>query len=1105
MLRARGSSLPGAVRKEIAAGTILVLAAFLNGRPVHGDFGESSAPKRQPLEVGKPVEASLAAGEVHRYSVELASGQYVRVIAEQRGVDVVVTVLGPDGKKLAELDTANGARGPERVSLVTASPGVYLVEIRAASDRASGPYDLRLEERRETTKEDGDRIAAEKAFVDAERLLDTAAGDSLRKALQQYELAAALWRKLGDLQGEGDALFGIGDAYAYLSENQKALDHLDRSLAIMRRAQDIRGEAAALTGIGEVYSSMGEQRKALDSLTKALPLWRSTGYRAGIALTLNDTGLVYDSWGEKQKALDLDNEALPLWRSLENQSGEALTLTSIGKIEDDLGEEQRALDAYWQALSLVRASGGDPRGEAVILTNIGLVYDTLGEPTEALRNFLEALPLRKKTGDPRGEAATLTSLGKAYSDLGDKEKAQQEYSRALSLSLSVNDRKGQATALTRLGTLHEGLGNNRKALEYQLQALELRRALGDPMLVSYVLLRVGNIYRALGEGEKGLAFYREALPMTRGTELPSLEAEALFCLARAAKDQDQLDEARPLIEEAIDLTESARAKIRNPELRASYLASVGQIFDLYTDLLMDLHHRSPGEGFDSLALAATERARARSLLELLGESAGKIRQGVDLKLLGQEHSLSQLLSSKLQRRARLVASKGSPEALAEAGKEIETLTAEYDQLEARIRAESPRYAALTQPRALTAAEIREQTSDDDTLLLEYALGGERSFVWAVTRTGVQSFELPRASEIESAARSTYERIQAPPATAADLEKYWAASARLSHMVLGPIAELLGTKKRLVIVSQGALQLVPFATLAAPGKTGARAPLIATHEIVSLPSVSTLAVLRRELAGRPAAPKTLVVLADPVFDKDDARLKGKAVRGSGGPPVSVEVAASQKGGHERDLERSERDLGIDGGISRLPFTHREAEAILSLVRPEERKAALGFDASLSMATSPELSQFRFVHIATHGLLDNVRPALSGIVLSLVDRNGREQDGFLPAFEVFNLRLPADLVVLSACRTALGKDVRGEGLIGLTRAFMYAGAARVLASLWRVDDVATSELMKRFYSGMLGPARLSPASALREAQRELSRQERWSHPYYWGAFVLQGEWK
>jgi len=260
--------------------------------------------------------------------------------------------------------------------------------------------------------------------------------------------------------------------------------------------------------------------------------------------------------------------------------------------------------------------------------------------------------------------------------------------------------------------------------------------------------------------------------------------------------------------------------------------------------------------------------------------------------------------------------------------------------------------------------------------------------------------------------------------------------------------------------------------------------------VTLPSASTLAILRQEMEGRSAAPKLAVVLADPVFSPDDPRVS----------PTSqprLHALPSDK------LERSAQDTGLVN-FDRLVASRREADAIVALAGEHLSNEALDFDASLETATSPDLSQYRIVHFATHALLNSQHPELSGIVLSLVDRQGRPQDGFMQAQEVYNLRLNADLVVLSACQTALGKEVEGEGLIGLTRGFMYAGAPRVLASLWRVPDRATMVLMRRFYSGILSKG-LPAAAALREAQAAMRAEKQRAAPYYWAGFTLQGEWK
>jgi CHAT domain-containing protein len=281
------------------------------------------------------------------------------------------------------------------------------------------------------------------------------------------------------------------------------------------------------------------------------------------------------------------------------------------------------------------------------------------------------------------------------------------------------------------------------------------------------------------------------------------------------------------------------------------------------------------------------------------------------------------------------------------------------------------------------------------------------------------------------------------------------------------------------------------------------PLVVEHEIITLPSASTLAVMRKELAGRKPAPKALAVIADPVFARDDERFKARTIKIEDKAAAQTETTADS-----RIIEHlAEADATATSGrftIPRLPYTRQEADRILAVAPARANLKALDFKASRATATSGALGQYRYLHFATHGLLDAERPGLSALVLSLLDGQGKPQDGFLRANEIYNLNLPADLVVLSACQTGLGKEIKGEGLVGLTRGFMYAGAARVVVSLWNVNDKATSELMAKFYQKMLKEGQ-RPAAALRSAQVEMWRQKQWQAPYYWAAFVLQGEWR
>jgi CHAT domain-containing protein len=856
---------------------------------------------------------------------------------------------------------------------------------------------------------------------------------------------------------------------------------------------------------------------------------------------------------EYQQAADYYDKALLLIRSSGEQTSEARrteadVLVNICTVSTRLGEMQRALDACTQGQSLFRQLN-HRESEGLGLNRMALVLNHLGEYEKSLELNDESLRLLRLVGSRRQEAITLNDLGLTHVNLGNYSKAVEYYRQSLILAKEVKNRGGQLVTLHNLGVGYFLLGDKDHALDSFTQALALARESGDREAEAKTLMSLGRLSQLSADLSHAIDFYQQALQLARAIKAAPQEAYVLFYLAQAKREQGNLTEALARSAEALNITESLRTKVTSPELRSSFFASIKDRYDFYIDLLMQMHQQRPDEGRAALALQASERARARSLLELLAEARTDIRQGADPALLQKERSLQQQLNDKEQARVQLLSRKHTPEQAEAAEREIRALTTQSQELRLQVRARNPHYAGLTQPQALTVAEIQRQVLDKDTLLLEYSLGEKRSFLWAVTPDSTLSYQLPPRAEIEAAARRVYEllvaRQPAPELTEAQQmargvesdAQYQVQAAALSRMLLGPVAAQLGTK-RLLIVADGALQYLPFAALPTPGEdseAGQRGrattsnnskdlriplsrpslatftPLIVEHEIVSLPSASVMAVLRRELAGRQPAARMVAVLADPVFEPDDARLKlslasrksPRAVQ----PPNTDTTPLASVSAASLPLERAIRSVkggGVRAGLRRLLFSRDEAEAILTGIPQPSGLKALDFQANRRLVMSDELSQYRIIHFATHGLLDSQHPELSGLVLSLVDEAGEAQEGFLRLHEIYNLRLNADLVVLSACQTGLGKEVRGEGLIGMTRGFMYAGAKRVVASLWQVDDAATAQLMKRFYRGMM-QEKLPPAAALRAAQIEMMKKKHWQSPYYWGAFVLQGEWR
>ena len=1107
---------------------LAVIVCLGSSLPAHSGAGyPSAAPFRsqsdlaEQLKGGDSTKGTIAPGKSHVYAIDLAAGQYLHLEVEQERIDITVRLLSPEGTELEQRENLVESSSIP-LSFSAATGGAYRVEIRQAigpdqKADAAKTYTIKLDPLRPSEPNDQKRITAEHADRAGDKLRVEGTGPSRHQAVTQYQAALALWTDLADQPRQADTLSSIGRTYYDLGDINQSLEFWNRELTVRHGLGHPDDEGNVLGSIATAYSRLGDRQKALEYFSQSLEKLRDASDKANEGTVLSSIGNTYFGLGQVRKALEYYDQALPLQHGVGSPSAEGATLGNMGIAYSALGQPQKALDYSRQALQLA-LTAGDLDGQAATLTSIASLYWQLGDWDHALENQKSAVELTKKSGNRTFEAMILNNMGTTYRGLGDLDSALKCHEEALPVLHDVG-LPNEATALQNIGHVYRDKGEFQKAIDYYQQALKLYEARGNRRAIAQDLADTGEASLLLSQTGQALENWGQALPLAHASGDRILEASVLTGMARAHIAESKLDEAQTSLDSALAMTESLRTAWVGADLRASYSSTVRDRYQLQIELLM-LQHR------DSLAFEASERARARSLLELLSESHADIRQGVDAALLAQEQSLETDLRLKSEQRIR------SQNAALD--KDIEGLTVQYREVEAQIRTRSPRYAALTQPQPLTLAEIQKQILDPETLLLEYSLGEDRSFLWAVTSNSFHTYELPARSKLEAAARLAYTQMSASQASG---EAMQGAALALSRTLLGPVASELG-KKRLVVVAEGALQYVPFAALPAPANASAAnsipanspagVPLVADHEIVSLPSASTVALLRRETEGRTPALKLAVVLADPVFSRDDPRVaqagragafvnrnpKASPARASGGASDSASSSASSSGSDSAsnnadDLERaelSERSAKESGlpGFDRLRASRREAETIVELAGKNNADEELDFDSSRETATSENLGQYRIIHIATHGLLNSRNPELSGLVFSLVDRRGKPQNGFLEAQDIYNLKLGADLVVLSACQTALGKEIRGEGLVGLTRAFMYAGVPRVVASLWKVPDQATTELMQKFYRGILQQG-LQPAAALRAAQFAIWKEPRRSAPYYWAGFTLQGEWK
>jgi tetratricopeptide (TPR) repeat protein len=938
------------------------------------------------------------------------------------------------------------------------------------------------------------------AYDRALALAEENSAQSRQQAIAQFQEAAQLFATDGDRKNQAIALNRLGGLYVTLGEQQKALETYNQALSLSRAMGDRMGEAANLNNLGTAYTAFGDSRAALDVYVRALPLIRDTKDRASEAIILTNMGAIYDGFGERQKALDIYTQALPLSRSVGDRAGEARILNSMGLVYNAQGENQKALDTYNQALSLSKATT-DLEVETIVLNSIGGVYQDLGELQKAASYYSKALLLSRAVGDRASEAASLNNLGSVYLEARDYQKALDYFAQTLPIVKARGARAGESLALNNIGTAYSYLGKKQEALQYFLEALAFGKTTGVRTGDVSTLSNIGQIYSTLGEPDKALDYYDQALSLSQAVRDYSGEAIILGNTAGLYRAQGKLEQSLKKINAAIEIIENLRTKVNSQDLRTSYFSSQQKYYEFKIDLLMQLHPKDPQKGYDKQALETADRSRARGLIELLTEAGVTLQSTTEKSpVITQERQLQQSLRQLEQQRVVLLSGTHTPAQVTEIDRQSDAIATQLQELTDQLRKSNPAYANLKYPQPLTAEQIQQQVLDKDTVLLQYALGDTQSYLWVVTADGITSYILPSRADLEAKVKPFQSAISTSGNAVSDAKR---TGDDLYKLILAPAAAQL-QGKRLLIVADGVLQTIPFAALPLPNAPE-YTPLLKDHEIINAPSASSVAIQRQHQ--NPIGTKTVAVIADPVFKADDGRVTGKdspTLEACSPAPIVGKKTGTLAQDLPLDLQRNLRDLDLRS-IQRLPNTRLEAEQILALVPPEQRSAACAFTANTDRVTQSQqdpLDQYRIVHFATHGFMNNERPQLSGLVLSLVDPNGKPRDGFLRLRDIYNLKLAADLVVLSACQTGLGKDIRGEGIVGLTRGFMYAGSKRVVTSLWNVEDAATAQLMGNFYSGML-KQKQTPAVALRNAQLQMWKTN--PDPRLWAAFTLQGEWR
>lgn len=938
------------------------------------------------LEPGLP-KRRLAEGETHPYLLSLETGEYVRIVADQYGVDLVLKLFAPGGTQpLVEKDSPTGTRGAERISVIAAVTGDYRVEVVGGEGTAAGDYEIRVAERRVATPADHKRVDGERIFLEGERLRRA---KSFEEAIARYE----------------------------------------RALGLYREAEDLTGQAAALYSIGWMRERLDRWEEAARLCREAAELYRQAGEPTGRAQALNRSGRLLHSLRRPEEALPLLEEAIRLFRATSDAEGEAAALINLGGAYVQADRFRDAVEAYDQALPLSRKAG-DRHGEAVARLTLGLLYLEHGKWAEARNEYEEALQTADAIGERDLAASALDGLGLVDYREGRFAESRARSEQALALYRELKDRRGQARALTSLGSALLGTGQTGEARSRYEEARALFHALEDPQGEATATSHLGRVALAEGEPRRALELHREALARFQQIEDRQGLSRTHYGMAQALLALSDPDGALREIETSLELAERQRSATESLDVRAFYFATRQHYWELYIDVLLALDRLRPNQGFAARALEAEERRRARSLLDALAEIRAGTRQG-----------------------------------------------------EARLQDTSPLQARKEDGQTLSLVEIRKRLLDTDTLLLIYSLGEERSILWKVTRSTLVSHSLPPREKIEASALRVHKDLSS---RLPESQRQQIALDHLSDLVLKPVAADLPKYRRLLIVADGALHLVPFAALPDPGAAPVegRAPrVIEGHPVIHLPSASVGATLRQERRGTPLNRQgpLVAIVADPVFDT--------------APPSPGEDSRA-------DLARSVRDLGL-ARLEPLPYTREEAEAIHAL-RPGAVVSVLGFEAKREILEDERWRHAPILHFATHGLFNDRQPELSGLAFTQVNPDGTpRRNSFLRLQDIYGLDLDADMVVLSACQTGLGKELRGEGLLGMTRGFLTRGVPQLVVSLWKVGDRSTKELMTRFYRELFNG--YPPPEALQRAQKTMLREPAWNDPAQWAGFIFVGDFE
>ena len=901
-------------------------------------------------------------------------------------------------------------------------------------------------------------------------------------AIREYEKAFKISRRIGDENRQVESLIFLGILYWNEGEIDKSYELHRKALVIAEKLdrKDKKQECLDYIQIYNLYKAGKEYRtegffeKSIECFSEAIALAKRMRSKEYELKCLRQLGVTYIELSDNPNLFSTNKEALEIARELNHRKEEGTCLNNIGIYYHNLGIYSRSLKLYEEALKIAQYVK-NIKDQSMCITNIANIYSYIGNQKKALEYMSKALKIDKKIKDYSYISMDLSNIGEILLRVGRLSKRREEFDSALEyfkkslkLSKKVKDKKNEVIVLNNIGFLYLELKDYQKALRFLEEGLRNARKIKNLEFVSMILTNIAAVYSAQELYSLSIDYYKRAIALALRIRARYILWEAYFGLGKCYEKKEEFSLALTHYKEAISFIDQMRNQIFMVTDKTGFSRDKLIVYESLLNLLFELHRKEPYKRFDEEIFHIVESIKARAFFESLGESSIDLRENLTPELKAREKDISLQISQLIY---NLRKSNISENRMNELFSKLEEKEDEYLRLMSSVKNEAKQFSPLIASEPIRLRELQNQYLNEKTAFVEYFLGEKRSFLLFITRSNFDLYVLPSRERLEESVKAYLKMLSAP-----ENGKFQGieASKRLFRELLFPLNNRIEESiENLVVIPDGTLYYLPFETLITENKY-----LISKFKISYAPSSSSLAILSAR-RNKDNSPKNLLAFGNPVYTLKESKTG----------EVKAEVAILR-----------EMYLSQGFNFSPLPYSEKEILEISNLFPKVKSDIYLGDNAREDAFKNSNLDDYKIIHFACHGFLDENSPFRSALVLTL--GNDSEEDGFLQAREIYTLRLSADLIVLSACQTGRGKLERGEGIMGLPSVFFYSGASSVVTSLWKISDKSTSELMRYFYQFLSQGE--DKAQALRLAKLRMIDSQ-YSNPYYWAAFVLNGEYR